>query len=327
MKVVSEGKLNVERVRRERGVRLVAGHDRIAGHLAADGLLEAQDHAVEPVHGDPDREIGPVRHDLDGARMPALQDHGLPAGHRRRPGDEAAPRPEDVLAVARRVDEQLRQRLRLERRHRAVDARGSRQVLAVRAAHDWSHRPTSADLAARDVGLDRGPVCQPHLVGADPPLGPRGEGPRPARVGERCLNRGDVLSACRGGALLDPHAQGGKAELRVAHEREQVGDRRDRLAQRGDLRAGGAVGGDGEGAGAVPGAGGGHGADCIGRARAWTAGCGADAVRRCPGGVAQEACSGATDRSPNRRAVWGRRSSPEGLSTEWSRAPPGADRV
>ena len=63
---------------------------------AADGLLEPQDHAVGAVDGDPDREVGPVRGQLDRPRVVALEDDRLAA---RRPSSVPVTRQAPVAST------------------------------------------------------------------------------------------------------------------------------------------------------------------------------------------------------------------------------------
>ena len=268
MKVVSEGKVNSKAVGRQRRVRLVAGHGRVAGHLAADRT---------PRGAGSRRRAGPRR---SGWRSPA---------GRRRPRRSAGARTRGPPPRVRPPSwSPSRRQLPVPRTFwqyppgwmnssgsdsiwSGVTDRYTRdapgQVRAVRPAHHRPHRAPGANLAGRDVGPDGHAVGQPHLVAAGDPSGrPRGHDLGLAGMAKRHVGDGDLLAAGGPAALLDPHPERPNRSSASRMNVNSVCRRGQLVAQGGDLRAGLAGGGDGEGPGAVPDAGGGHGADCNGPA-------------------------------------------------------------
>ena len=141
------------------------GHDRVAGQRAANRLLETEDHAIAAVDGDPHGEVRAIGHHLDGARVIALDDERLASGDGRGARDAAGTGGQHVLAVARRVDEHVRNGLREELRQRPVLAAGVRQVPV---AHDAADTGPGGPLGARPscgvVLADRASIGHPELV-------------------------------------------------------------------------------------------------------------------------------------------------------------------
>ncbi len=123
-----------------------------------------------------------------------------------------------------------------------------RSAPSVRAPR--ANRPAGAGPASRGVGVDPLTVGQPDLVASDALVRPRGQHPGPARVLEHDLDHVELLAPRGSGPLLDPHPQRLEAVLRIAHEREQLGDLRQLVAQARELRGTLAGHGDGEGTGA-----------------------------------------------------------------------------
>ena len=173
-----------ERRRRQRRVGHVAGDDGVAGDLAADRLLEPEDHAVGAVDG---RCGSRSRADPRSARSSA---GGRIRGRSpRRPATNAdpvtrqSPVVEHVLAVPGGVDEQVGQRLHLEGRDRDVDARAAREVAVVgHAANRRPDRSPGADLARGHVGLHGRAVGDPRSRSrrsCRPPGPTTGPWPRP----------------------------------------------------------------------------------------------------------------------------------------------------
>ena len=143
---------------------------------------------------------------------------------------------EDVLAVAGRMDEKIRQRLHGQSRARPVDARHAGKV-PVQAAHGMANRPLGAELVLSGVGPNRLTVGDPEVeVAGYAALGLRGGDARLAGMAHQEIHHDEVVAARRGGVLLDPHAQCVEAQFGIAHEGEQLGDGRDARFERDHLR-------------------------------------------------------------------------------------------
>jgi hypothetical protein len=106
---------------------------------------------------------------LDGARVVALQHDRLATRDAVGARDPARTRREDVLAVARRVDEQLREGLGGQRGDRLVDRGATRELAWVKAARAVADRPARAQLVGGRIGPDDLAVGDPQLVAARRP--------------------------------------------------------------------------------------------------------------------------------------------------------------
>src|SRR3954462_14653664 len=93
-------------------------------------------------------------------------------------------------------------------------------------------------MMARVERPDRLPVGDPELVACG--RASTGFGAHDASVAgmpDRDVHRDELLTASRKRALLDPHPERFESPLRVAHEREQLLDRRQAGVERDDLRS------------------------------------------------------------------------------------------
>ena len=178
-------------------------------------------------------------------------------------GDRAATGRQHVLAVAGGVDEGVGQGLHRQRRDRFVDARRTREVGVLEAARAIADGSLGAQAVGARVGPDQLPVGHPELVvGFDRHLAVGGHDLGVARVADDGLHRRQLLAARGLRPFLDAQTEGREAQLGVAHEVEQLGDRRQAGIERRDLRESPSVRPGGQGGGTIPQTRLGHRADC-----------------------------------------------------------------
>ena len=173
--------------------------------------------------------------------------------------DQAAAGREHVLAVAGRVDERVGKGLHRQRGDRLVDLRRAGQVRVVQAARAVADGALGAQAVGAGVRADDLAVGDPDLVFGSCRVRRAGRRDlRLARMAQHAVHRDDVLAARGLGPLLDAQAQRLEAHLGVAHEVEQLGDRRQGLGEGGDLGEPPTGRPDRDDGGAVPEAGLGH---------------------------------------------------------------------
>ncbi len=198
--------------------------------------------------------------------MVALEQDRLATGDDDRAGHRAAAGRQHVLAIPGRMDEGIGQGLGRQRRDRLVDLRRAREVVIVEAARPVPDRSLGAQPMDARVGSDEVAVRDPDLVlSADAFARLHRGDPRIARMAQDGVHRHQVLAARRAGAFLDPQAQRSEASLGVAHEVEQLGDRRQLAAEGDHLGQSAAINGGRDHGGAIPESAVGHRADCSGR--------------------------------------------------------------